>query len=61
MDTRPEPLPDTRTTGVCPRRPQVRALGGRRFCPASSSKHTYAPVAAAILKPSPTSRTATGR
>ena len=52
-DTRPEPLPDTFTTGVCPRRAQVRAFGGRRFCPASSSKQIQAPVAAASLVPSP--------
>ena len=51
-DTRPEPLPQTVTTGVCPRRAQVRAFGGRRFCPASSSKQAYAPVAAASLVPS---------
>jgi hypothetical protein len=34
-DSRPEPLPDTVTTRVCPRRAQVRALGGRRVWPAS--------------------------
>ena len=55
-DTRPEPFPQTVTTGVCPRRPQVRAFGGRRFCPASSSKTIHAPVAAASLVPSPRSR-----
>jgi hypothetical protein len=60
-DTRPEPLPGTRTTGVRPRGAQVWALGGRRFCPASSSKHAYAPVAAASLVPSPRSRPATPR
>ena len=49
-ETRPEPLPDTLTTGVRPRGAQVRALGGRRFCPASSSKQIYAPVAAASLE-----------
>jgi len=27
--TRPDPLPDTGITGVCPRRPQVRVFGGR--------------------------------
>jgi hypothetical protein len=31
-------LPDTDTTGVTPRRDQVRAFGGRSDCPASSSK-----------------------
>ena len=49
-DTRPEPFPDTTATGVWPRRAQVRAFGGRRDCPASSSKHRYAPVAAASLE-----------
>ena len=34
----------------CPRRPRVRAFGGRRACPASSSKQMYAPVAAASLE-----------
>ena len=43
------------TVGVQPRGAQVRAFGGRRFWPASSSKHTYAPVAAASLAPSPRS------
>jgi len=28
-DTRPEPLPQAVTTGVCPRRAQVRAFGGQ--------------------------------
>jgi hypothetical protein len=49
-DTRPEPFPDTMATGVWPRRAQVRAFGGRRDCPASSSKHKYAPVTAASLE-----------
>ena len=49
-DTRPEPFPDTATTGVRPRRPQVRAFGGRSVWPASSSKHRYAPVTAANLE-----------
>ena len=49
-DTRPEPFPDTTATGVWPRRAQVRALGGRSVCPASSSKQRYAPVAAASLE-----------
>jgi len=40
------------TTGVWPRGAQVRALGGRRFCPASSSKQIHAPAAAASLVPS---------
>ncbi len=57
----PEPLPQTVTTGVWPRRAQVRAFGGRRFCPASSSKTIHAPAAAASLEPSPTSRPATRR
>jgi len=30
----------------------VRALGGRRFCPASSSEQIHAPVCAASLVPS---------
>ena len=46
---------------MCPRRAQVRAFGGRRFCPASSSKTIHAPVAAASLVPSPRSRHATRR
>ncbi|MEU1567594.1 hypothetical protein ABZ504_45870, partial [Streptomyces mirabilis] len=37
-DRRPERRPLTVTTGVTPRRPQVRPLGGRRVKPASSSK-----------------------
>ncbi len=49
-DIRPEPFPDTTATGVRPRRAQVRALGGRSVCPASSSKQGYAPVAAASLE-----------
>jgi len=28
-------LPETATAGVAPRRAQVRAFGGRRFCPPS--------------------------
>ncbi len=32
-DTRPEPFPDTATTGVRPRRAQVRAFGGRSVPP----------------------------
>ena len=58
-ETRPEPFPDTRATGVWPRGAQVRALGGRRFCPASSSKTIHAPLAAASLVPSPRSPSAT--
>jgi hypothetical protein len=46
----PEPFPETTATGVWPRRAQVRAFGGRRDCPASSSKQRYAPVAAASLE-----------
>ncbi|MEU3855502.1 hypothetical protein [Streptomyces sp. NPDC029554] len=37
-DRRPERRPLTVTTGVRPRRPRVRPLGGRRVKPASSSK-----------------------
>ena len=37
-DRRPERRPLTVTTGVWPRRPQVRPLGGLRVNPASSSK-----------------------
>ncbi len=47
--------------GVCPRGAQVRALGGRRLCPASSSTTIHAPVVAAGLVPSPRSRRATRR
>jgi hypothetical protein len=46
METRPEPFPETFTTGVCPQRPQVQAFGGMRVWPASSSKQIHAPVAA---------------
>ena len=59
--TRPDPLPDTLTTGVRPRGAQVRALGGRRFWPASSPEQMNAPVAAASLVPWPTSGPATRR
>jgi hypothetical protein len=31
IEIRPEPLPDTATVGVSPRRAQVRAIGGRMF------------------------------
>ena len=31
--TQADPRPDTRTTGVCPRRPRVRATGGCSACP----------------------------
>ena len=49
MKGRPDPFPDTLTTGVWPRRAQVRAFGGRRLWPASSSKQMHAPVSAASL------------
>src|SRR6266545_4324864 len=41
METRPDPLPDTVMIGVCPRRDHVRAFGGRRVCPASSSRPAW--------------------
>jgi hypothetical protein len=47
IDTRPDPFPDTDTTGVTPRLDQVRAFGGLSDCPASSSKQTHAPRARA--------------
>ena len=55
MEIRPEPLPVTRTTGVCPRGAQVRALAGLSVCPASSPKQIHAPSLRAILLPSATS------
>jgi hypothetical protein len=47
MDSLPARLPDTPTIGVWPRGAQVRAFGGRKICPVSSSKTIHAPVAAA--------------
>ena len=38
METRLEPLPDVLTTGVWPRRPQVRAFAGRRLRPLSGQR-----------------------
>ena len=49
-DRRPA-LPETRVTGVRPRRAQVRAFPGRSDCPASSSKQTprrSAPLASCL-------------
>ena len=61
-ETRPRALAAAPSPpGCAPRRAQVRAFGGRRFCPASSSKQIHAPVAAASLVSSPTSRPATRR
>ena len=57
----PSPSRTPAPTGVCPRRPQVRARGGRRVCPASSSKTIHAPCAAANLVSSPTCRPARPR
>lgn len=54
METRPDPRPRTRTTGVLPLRPQVLARGGVIDWPASSSKTTQAPFAAAVLLPAAT-------
>lgn len=51
METRPEPRPRTRTTGVLPRRPQVLARGGVIDWSASSSKTTQALFTAAVLLP----------
>ena len=41
--------PVTVTTGVLPRRPQVRPFGGLRPWPDSSSKQSQAPRSAAAL------------
>src|SRR5947207_9594219 len=41
--------PVTLTTGVWPRRPQVRPFGGLRPWPDSSSKQSQAPRSAAVL------------
>jgi hypothetical protein len=49
IETRLVPAAVTRTTGVRPRRPQVRPLGGLRPWPASSSKQTQAPKSAAFF------------
>jgi hypothetical protein len=48
MDIRPERVPATGSTGVWPHGAQVRAFGGCRQMPASSSKQTQAPSAAAF-------------
>jgi len=48
-DTRRLPEPVTFTTGVVPRRPQVRPLGGLKPWPDSSSKTSQAPRSAAVL------------
>ncbi|GAA4982717.1 hypothetical protein GCM10025734_04180 [Kitasatospora paranensis] len=48
-ETRPEPRPETLTTGVIPRRPHVRPLGGLRVNPASSSKQIHPSQAARVL------------
>jgi len=42
IEIRPEPLPVTLTTGVCPRGAQVRALAGLSMCPASSARQIHA-------------------
>jgi hypothetical protein len=55
IEIRPEPLPVTLTTGVCPRGAQVRALAGLSVCPASSAKQIHAPSLRAILLPVATS------
>ncbi|MBM7439286.1 hypothetical protein JOC24_002694 [Streptomyces sp. HB132] len=54
MESRPDPRPRTRTTGVLPLRPQVLARGGVIDWPASSSKTTQPPFAAAVLLPAAT-------
>ena len=48
-ETRLLPCAVTFTTGVRPRRPQVRPLGGLRPWPDSSSKQSQAPRSAAVL------------
>jgi hypothetical protein len=48
-DTRVLWPPVTVTTGVWPRRPQVRPFGGLRPWPDSSSKTSQAPRSAAVL------------
>ncbi|MFC6091714.1 IS3 family transposase [Saccharothrix lopnurensis] len=57
----PSPCPNTAMVGVRPRRPQVRALGGRNVRPASSSKHSQAFCSAATVFPRATSPAATSR
>jgi Resolvase, N terminal domain len=47
----PEPFPDTFTRGERPRRDQVRAFGGRRDCPDSSSKHNHASWSLTVFPP----------
>src|SRR5580700_11761370 len=49
IETRLLPWAVTFTTGVRPRRPQVRPLGGLRPWPDSSSKQSQAPRSAAVL------------
>ncbi len=49
IETRLLPCAVTFTTGVRPRRPQVRPLGGLRPWPDSSSKQSQAPRSAAVL------------
>src|SRR5260370_36676495 len=50
-DTRLLLPPVTVTTGVWPRRPQLRPFGGLKPWPDSSSKQVQAPRAAAVLLP----------
>src|SRR5262252_1582459 len=50
-DTRALCAPVTFTTGVQPRRPQVRPFGGLKSWPDSSSKQSQAPRSAAVLLP----------
>lgn len=45
-EIRPVPRPETRTTGVCLRRPQLRAFGGYSSCPDSSSEQIHLPAGA---------------
>lgn len=61
IETRPEPLPETLMTGVCPRRAHVLATGGRMTWPASAWKQIQAPCAAANLLPTATARDASWR
>jgi hypothetical protein len=60
-DTRVLCAPVTVTTGVRPRRPQVRPFGGRKPWPDSSSKISQAPRSAAVLLPPATSPAARPR
>jgi hypothetical protein len=56
-EIRPVPRPETRTTVVCLRRPQLRAFGGYSSCPDSSSKQIPSPPPlSGLLSPRPAAR-----